>query len=114
MTRAELIKKVQKRKEELGISIENLAKLSHIGVRTTNRFFAGEDVKLSTIETVINFLGLDFAGNEIFPAASSFFRSSKTGTGLLMAVTTSLLISAETNALVEDFSLSLRLDQPGL
>jgi hypothetical protein len=29
-----------------------------------HRFFAGEDVKLSTIEKITNTLGLDFAGNE--------------------------------------------------
>jgi len=39
--------------------------LSNLGVRTVNRFFAGEDVKLSTVEKITNFLGLDFAGNEV-------------------------------------------------
>lgn len=64
MTRLELIHKIEKRKKQLGISIENLAKLSNSGVRTINRFFAGEDVKLSTVEKMTNILGLDFAGNE--------------------------------------------------
>ena len=64
MTRSQLINKIEIRKSELGISIENLAKLSHSGVRTVNRLFAGEDVKLSTIEKITNLLGLDFAGNE--------------------------------------------------
>ena len=41
--------------------------MSHLGVRTVNRFFAGEDVKLSTIERITNLLGLDFAGNEVVP-----------------------------------------------
>lgn len=45
--------------------MENLAKLSDIGMRTLNRFFAGDDVKLSTVEKITNILGLDFAGNEI-------------------------------------------------
>lgn len=67
MTRVELIKKIQKRKKELNITIENLAKLSNIGIRTLNRFFAKDDVKLSTIEKLTNFLGLDFAGNETIP-----------------------------------------------
>lgn len=39
--------------------------MSNLGVRTVNRFFAGEDVKLSTVEKITNFLGLDFAGNEV-------------------------------------------------
>jgi len=64
VTRFELIKKIEDRKNKINISIENLAKLSNLGVRTVNRFFAGEDVKLSTIERLTNLLGLDFAGNE--------------------------------------------------
>ncbi len=64
MTRIELVNKINNRKQQLNITIENLAKLSGIGVRTLNRFFAGDDVKLSTIEKVTNLLGLDFAGNE--------------------------------------------------
>ena len=67
MTRLELIKKIEDRKKQINISIENLAKLSHLGVRTVNRFFAGDDVKLSTIERITNLLGLDFAGNEVIP-----------------------------------------------
>ena len=64
MTRSQLIDKIENRKKELGISIENLAILSHSGVRTINRLFACEDVKLSTVEKITNLLGLDFAGNE--------------------------------------------------
>lgn len=67
MTRLELIKKIERRKKQINISIENLAKLSNLGIRTVNRFFAGNDVKLSTIERLTNLLGLDFAGNEIVP-----------------------------------------------
>jgi transcriptional regulator with XRE-family HTH domain len=67
MTRLELIQKIENRKKQINISIENLAKLSHLGVRTVNRFFAGDDVKLSTIEKLTNLLGLDFAGNEVIP-----------------------------------------------
>ena len=67
MTRLELIQKIENRKKQININIENLAKLSHLGVRTVNRFFAGDDVKLSTIERITNLLGLDFAGNEVVP-----------------------------------------------
>ena len=67
MTRLELIQKIENRKKQVNISIENLAKLSNLGVRTVNRFFAGDDVKLSTIERITNLLGLDFAGNEVVP-----------------------------------------------
>jgi transcriptional regulator with XRE-family HTH domain len=65
MKRLELIQKIITRKEQLNITIENLAKLSNISIRTLNRVLANEDVKLSTIEKITNFLGLDFAGNEI-------------------------------------------------
>jgi len=67
MKRLDLIKQIIARKEQLNITIDNLAKLSGLGVRTVNRVLANEDVKLSTIESITNFLGLDFAGNEIVP-----------------------------------------------
>jgi len=65
MKRLELIDKIIARKKELNITVENLAKLSGVGVRTINRLLKNEDVKLSTIESVTNLLGLDFAGNEV-------------------------------------------------
>ncbi|OHD96452.1 MAG: hypothetical protein A3E21_07440 [Sulfurimonas sp. RIFCSPHIGHO2_12_FULL_36_9] len=64
MKRLDLINQIIARKKQLNISVENLAKLSGVGVRTVNRLLKNEDVKLSTIENVTNFLGLDFAGNE--------------------------------------------------
>lgn len=64
MKRLDLINQIIARKEQLGITVENLAKLSGVGIRTINRLLKNEDVKLSTIEHVTNFLGLDFAGNE--------------------------------------------------
>lgn len=65
MTRKDLVSKIQKRKQELNITIENLAKISDIGIRTLNRFLAGDDVKLSTVEKITLVLGLNFAGEEI-------------------------------------------------
>ena len=65
MTHLELINKIEARRKQLNITIVNLSKLSGLGVRTVNRFLAGEDVKLSTVEKITNILGLDFAGNEI-------------------------------------------------
>lgn len=67
MKRIDLINHIIERKEQLGITVENLAKLSGVGVRTINRLLKNEDVKLSTIEQVTNFLGLDFSGNEQVP-----------------------------------------------
>ena len=65
MTRLHLLEKIKIRKEQIGLSIDNLSNLSHLGNRTVTRFLAGEDVKLSTVEKVTNVLGLDFAGNEV-------------------------------------------------
>jgi len=64
MNRLDLINQIIARKKQLNITVENLAKLSGVSIRTINRLLKNEDVKLSTIEHVTNFLGLDFAGNE--------------------------------------------------
>jgi len=64
MNRHELIIKLEVRKNQLNITLENIAKLSGLGLRTVNRFFAGENVKLNTLEKLTNLLGLDFSGNE--------------------------------------------------
>ena len=65
MTRLQLLEKVKDRREHIGITIDNLSKLSNLGYRTISRFFSGDDVKLSTVEKITNLLGLDFAGNEV-------------------------------------------------
>lgn len=67
MMRHQLVERIEQRRKQLKISLENLAKLSQLGMRTLNRFFAGDDVKLSTVESITNVLGLDFAGNEVVP-----------------------------------------------
>ena len=65
MKRVDLLKKVKKRKDSIGLTIDNIAKLTNLGNRTVARFFAGEDVKLSTLEKITEVLGLDFAGEEL-------------------------------------------------
>ena len=65
MTRKYLLEKVKQRKKDIGLTIDNIAKLSKLGNRTVTRFFAGEDVKLSTLEKITNILGLDFSGDEV-------------------------------------------------
>ncbi len=65
MNRLHLLEKIKTRKKQIGLTIDNIAKLSQLGNRTVTRFFAGEDVKLSTLEKITNVMGLDFAGNEI-------------------------------------------------
>ena len=65
--RNQLVKRIEQRRKQLKISLENLSKLSNLSMRTLNRFLAGDDVKLSTVENITNMLGLDFAGNEVVP-----------------------------------------------
>ena len=65
MNRLHLLEKIKTRKKQIGLTIDNIAKLSQLGNRTVTRFFAGEDVKLSTLEKITNVMGLDFAGNEV-------------------------------------------------
>ena len=65
MNRLQVLEKVKKRKETIGLTLDNISKLSQLGNRTVARFFSGEDVKLSTLEKITNIMGLDFAGNEL-------------------------------------------------
>lgn len=65
MTREHLLQRIKQRKKQMGLTLDNISKLSHLGNRTVTRFFNGEDVKLSTVEKVTNMMGLDFAGNEV-------------------------------------------------
>lgn len=64
MDRLHVLERVKDRKDQAGMTLDNISKLSHLGNRTVTRFFAGEDVKLSTLEKITNIMGLDFAGNE--------------------------------------------------
>ena len=65
MTRLELLQKIKDRRNEIGITIDNLYSISQLGTKTVSRFFTGADVKLSTVERITKVLGLDFAGNEV-------------------------------------------------
>lgn len=65
MTRLELLHKIKDRRLKVGITVDNLSKLSNVGAKTIMRFFTGADVKLSTVEKLTQTLGLDLAGNEI-------------------------------------------------
>ena len=64
MNRIHVLEKVKNRKKQIGLTLDNISKLSQLGNRTVTRFFAGEDVKLSTLERITTIMGLDFAGNE--------------------------------------------------
>lgn len=77
MYRLEVLEKVKKRKETLGLTLDNISKLSHLGNRTVVRFFSGEDVKLSTLEKISNIMGLDFSGNELIDVETLRDRRAK-------------------------------------
>ncbi len=64
MKRLHVLERVKQRKEQIGLTLDNISKLSHLGNRTVTRFFSGEAVKLSTLEKITTIMGLDFAGNE--------------------------------------------------
>jgi len=65
MDRLHVLERVKSRKDQVGMTLDNISKLSHLGNRTVTRFFSGEDVKLSTLEKITNIMGLDFSGNEV-------------------------------------------------
>lgn len=65
MTKLELIKKIQDRRKDIGISINNLSKISQVSTKTISNFFTGVDIKISTLEKITNVLGLDSLGNEV-------------------------------------------------
>jgi transcriptional regulator with XRE-family HTH domain len=68
-TRFKLIEQAIIRKKEINITLDNISKLSGLSNRTVNRFFAGEDIKISTLEKITTLLGLDLAGKDILSAS---------------------------------------------
>lgn len=65
MRRIELIEKIRARRTELGITLDNLTRLSNVSFRTITRFLAGHNIKLDSLEKITKTLGLDLAGNEL-------------------------------------------------
>ncbi len=65
MKRSDILDKAKKRKKELGLTIDNISRLSNLGHKAVASFFVGDDVGLSTLEKISDILGIDFAGNEI-------------------------------------------------
>ncbi len=49
---------IRERKNDLGWTIERISQESGVGVRTVNRILAGEDVRFSSIEAVMDALEL--------------------------------------------------------
>lgn len=56
----QLIKKAKKQKE---MTLDEIASQSGVAIRTVNRIFAGEDVRYSSMVSVLETLGLSFFVN---------------------------------------------------
>lgn len=64
MQRDYLVEKILYRKEQLGWTINKLAKESGVGVRTINRILAKQDVRFSSIDAVMSVLNLEITIDE--------------------------------------------------
>ena len=109
MTRLHLLERVKSRRNDLGMTLDNISKLSSLGNRTVTRFFSGEDVKLSTVEKITIILGLDFAGNEVVDIETLRLKRAKEKALYIVSLvqdTSALemqgLESNEINSLLED------------
>jgi len=55
---AKLVDTIKQRKQELGLTIDKMSTESGVGTRTINRILAGEDVRYSSIESLLRSLNL--------------------------------------------------------
>ena len=53
-----LVDIIKQRKQELGLTIDKMSAKSGVGTRTINRILAGEDVRYSSIESLLRSLNL--------------------------------------------------------
>lgn len=60
-----LLDKVKKRKEQLGISLNDIANLSSVAKEKVYNFFSAKNIEDESIENITKILGLDNLGNEI-------------------------------------------------
>ena len=54
----QLVDTIKQRKQELGLTIDNMSSESGVGTRTINRILAGQDVRYSSIESLLRSLNL--------------------------------------------------------
>ncbi len=57
----QLANAIKKRKQELGLTIDKMSVESGVGARTINRILAGEDVRYSSIESLLKSLNLSIS-----------------------------------------------------
>ena len=54
----QLVDTIKQRKQELGLTIDKMSSESGVGTRTINRILAGEDVRYSSVESLLRSLNL--------------------------------------------------------
>ena len=59
-----LVQIIKERKDQLGLTIDAIASESNVGTRTINRILAGEDVRYSSISSVLQSLDLTISISE--------------------------------------------------
>lgn len=64
MSIVQLVDTIKQRKEELGLTIDKMSLESGVGTRTINRILAGEDVRYSSISSVLESLDLSISISE--------------------------------------------------
>lgn len=64
MLRKQLIKQLRHRKNELDITIREISEKSGVSLRSVNRILAGDDVRFSAVEAVIEALELSILINQ--------------------------------------------------
>ena len=57
----QLIDSIKQRKQELGLTIENMSTEPGVGTRTINGILAGKDFRYSSIESLLSSLNLSIA-----------------------------------------------------
>ena len=57
----QIVDTIKKRKQELGLTIDKMSAKSGVGTRTINRILAGEDVRYSSIESLLRSLNLSIS-----------------------------------------------------
>jgi predicted transcriptional regulator len=63
MQSKEIVTLLKKSKSQKKMTMNEIAAESHIGIRTVNRIFAGEDVRFSSLTAVMNTLDIDLSAS---------------------------------------------------
>ena len=59
MQKQELMQMLRQAKSEKQLTMKDISKKSAVAIRTVNRIFAGDDVRMSSLQAVLQILDLD-------------------------------------------------------